>query len=263
MSHGTEHHLEEAEHAQHHAQDPFTTRVAMTMAIVAAALAGVTMLSHRSHNDTLRFQNDALRLQNETHHKEIKLKEEALSLQEDVTRLVAEAGEYRTQATDQWNYFQAKKNREYQYEALAEMLSVTAKDGVSAGKKADQLMEDWKKNGEKYKADTKKIEDEARAMDRKAKALREEAQLKRQEALEKQKAALELAAENKEHAEALHHSHEAHGMSNRFDFGELGVEMALVLCSVAVLTKRKSFWYGGIAVGVVGLVVGLTAFLAG
>jgi hypothetical protein len=38
MSHGTEHHLEEAEHAHHHAMDPFNARVAMTMAMIAAAL---------------------------------------------------------------------------------------------------------------------------------------------------------------------------------------------------------------------------------
>ena len=40
------------------------------------------------------------------------------------------------------------------------------------------------------------------------------------------------------------------------------VEFALVLCSVAVLTKRKEFWYAGIGFGLLGVVVALTG-LAG
>src|SRR4051812_34094187 len=71
MAHGTEHHLEEAHHAEHARHDPFDRRVAMTMAIVAAALACVTMLSHRAHNETLKNT---------------------------------------TEAANQWAYFQAKKN---------------------------------------------------------------------------------------------------------------------------------------------------------
>ena len=47
MSHGMEEHLEHAEHAQHAAHNPFDRRVAMSMAIVAAVLACVAMLSHR------------------------------------------------------------------------------------------------------------------------------------------------------------------------------------------------------------------------
>ena len=43
--------------------------------------------------------------------------------------------------------------------------------------------------------------------------------------------------------------------------GELGIELALVLCSVAVLTKRPGFWYSGMAFGLVGLAVSLSSFL--
>src|SRR5260370_12310655 len=93
MSHGTEEHLEHAQHAQHAdpaAHDPFFRRVAMTMAIVAAVLACITMLSHREHTETLRLQNEAT-----IHH---------------------------TQATDQWGYFQAQKNREHSYDVSAAIL---------------------------------------------------------------------------------------------------------------------------------------------
>ena len=57
MSHdSTEHHLEEAHHAGHASLDNFTRNVAMTMAIIAAGLAFITLLSHRQHNATLQLQ---------------------------------------------------------------------------------------------------------------------------------------------------------------------------------------------------------------
>ena len=89
MSQGTEHHVEEAEHAQHAARDPFDRRVALSMAIVAAALASVTLLSHRSHN-------------------EVTVK--------------------KTEESDAWNYYQAKKNRGYMYAADAELLAALSKE---------------------------------------------------------------------------------------------------------------------------------------
>ena len=55
----TAEHLEHVEHAEHAAHSPFDRRVAVTIAMVAAALACVTMFSHRAHNDTLRLQTEA------------------------------------------------------------------------------------------------------------------------------------------------------------------------------------------------------------
>jgi len=55
----TEHHLEHAEHAQHAAHSPFDRRVTMTIAIIAAMLACVTLLSHRAHNETLALEIEA------------------------------------------------------------------------------------------------------------------------------------------------------------------------------------------------------------
>jgi uncharacterized protein YlxW (UPF0749 family) len=49
----THEHLEHAEHAEHAAHSSFDRRVAVTVAITAALLAGVAMLGHRKHNDTL------------------------------------------------------------------------------------------------------------------------------------------------------------------------------------------------------------------
>ena len=198
MSQGTEHHIEEAEHAQHAAHHPFDKRVAMTMAIVAAALACVTLLSHRAHNEVLQDQMLA-------------------------------AGKI-TEASDQWAYYQAKKNREYMYEADAALLAVGAKDPAASDKAAGQIKE-WKEAAAKYKEETKEIEETARKLGETADAFRER-------------------------------SETAHVGGNFFDLGELGIELALILCSIAVLTKRRPFWMAGILAGVVGLVVATAGFFA-
>ena len=121
MSQGTEHHLEEAEHAQHAKHDPFDKRVALSMAIVAAALASVTLLSHRSH---------------------------------------AEVQVKKTEESDAWNYFQAKKNRGYMYAADADMLEALSRDAPDgdAGKKT-AVVKKWKESAEKYEKEAKEKED--------------------------------------------------------------------------------------------------------
>ena len=61
----THEHLEHAEHDAHHALDPFNQRVAVSMAIVAAILAAISMVGHRTHNKVLQLQGDANRLRTE------------------------------------------------------------------------------------------------------------------------------------------------------------------------------------------------------
>jgi Domain of unknown function (DUF4337) len=185
MSEGTEHHLEEAEHAQHAARDPFDRRVALSMAIVAAALASVTLLSHRSHN-------------------EVQVK--------------------KTEESDKWNYYQAKKNRGYMYAADAELLEALSKEapGSEGSAKTEKVTKEWKDIKKHYDDDAEKLQKEAEDLQ--------------------------------------HQGHIAHNSSNFFDLGELGIELALVLCSVALLAKRKAFWLIGIAVGALGFIVAMGGF---
>lgn len=248
MTHGAGPH-EEAEHAQHHSQDPFDRRVAMTMVIVAALLAAIRVAAHRAHNDTLRYQ-----IQANVHH---------------------------TQESDQWNFFQAKKGRQHLYESQSELLQALklmnktqaeqiknlvanikkaaaeeeeeeelaaaekkpdAANGKPAGKEkkrkkggkkgsVEEYVRDWADQAAGYKAESAEI----------------------QEAAKKQK---ELAEKDQQASEHWHHR------SNYFDMGELGVELALVLCSVAILSKRPGYWYGGMILGVIGVVVALLGFVA-
>src|SRR5436309_15610628 len=78
MTHGGPH--EEAEHVSHHAHDPFDRRVAMSMVVIAAVLATVKVLGHRTHNATLAYQ--------------------------------IKSGVAHTPESDTWNFFQSKKMRE-------------------------------------------------------------------------------------------------------------------------------------------------------
>ena len=47
--------------------------------------------------------------------------------------------------------------------------------------------------------------------------------------------------------------------ANRYDFGEAMLEMALIITSITLLTRRRPFWYVGLAFGLVGVIVALTA----
>jgi hypothetical protein len=48
---------------------------------------------------------------------------------------------------------------------------------------------------------------------------------------------------------------------NRFDAGEALLEIGLVICSMTLLTKKKLFWFSGMTVAAVGVVIAVTAFL--
>ncbi len=212
MSHGsTEHHLEHAEHTQHAAHDPFDRRVAMSMTIMAAILAGVTVLSHRAHTDTLR--------------------------------LATEAGALHTKATDAWNFYQAKNIRSQEYQAFLIMEELLAKDGVRQDDSAKALRGYWARKVDKYEG--KGFWNDFLAA---AKAGKD---------VEEHKGELHAMKENadklEENAKALENqSHELHGLATWIDLGHLGLELGLVFCAVAVLTKRKPFWLTGIVLAGVG-----------
>jgi hypothetical protein len=205
MPHGPEHHVEHAEHSAHAAHDPFDKRVTMTIAIVAALLAAVTLLSHRAHNKTLQLHSEA-------------------------TRLQAEAGILHNKATNQWGYYQAWNIREHAYRTNLENLAVLPHaPGTDAESKKAAAR--WKKQVYKYEKGLPGMEAEARKYMQEGDQLQQEAKKKLDE------------------AEHTHH------LGDRYDIAELGVEIGLVLCSLAVLTKKRGFWYSGMACGMVGVVL--------
>jgi uncharacterized membrane protein YcjF (UPF0283 family) len=205
MPHSPEHHIEHAEHAAHATRDPFDRNVTMTIAIVAAILACVTMLGHRAHTETLRLQGEAISLQ-------------------------TEASILHTRTTNKWAQYQAVNIRDHEYRAYLKLLAVMSPrpDTASVEKEAQA---EWQGQVSKYKKTLPGLMDEARELEERTKKKQEEAQ------------------------QRLHDSHLAHARADRFDYGELGVELGLVLCSLAVLTKRRGFWYSGIATTLAGVLV--------
>jgi hypothetical protein len=49
--------------------------------------------------------------------------------------------------------------------------------------------------------------------------------------------------------------------ANRFDLGEALLEMALVITSVTLITKRRGFWYFGLLVGTAGVATAVVGLL--
>ena len=127
--------------------DPFDRQVAMTMAIIAAVLACVTMLSHRAHDDSL-------------------------SLLAEANRLTTAANIHHTEASDQWGYYQAKNIRRHTDELFADLTTVVASKDAEAVAKLH----------EKYVAEADRYKDDQKELDTKARELQEEGELTRHKA---------------------------------------------------------------------------------
>jgi hypothetical protein len=153
------------------AGEPFEKRVALTMAILAASLAVVSVMGHMANTEEILNQQ---------------------------------------KASDQWSYYQAKSIRRYESEIARDVLL------ASKAPKADE----YEKNFVRYQKETDEIEKEA-------KGLEEDSHMKGRQ-------------------------------SFRFEIGEVFLEVAIVLASVAILTKRQLIWLGSVGVGLVGIVTAFT-----
>jgi hypothetical protein len=170
-----DHELEEAVEKAH---EPFDRKVGATMAIVAAALALVSVLGHLTTTEELLDQQ---------------------------------------KASDQWAYYQSKSIRRYQSEFAGDMLRVLpSAAAAAAGKKYDS-------NAQRYRGDTEEIRSKARELEH-------ESDVRGRQAL-------------------------------RFHFGEVFLEIAIVLSSLTLLTRRRSFWATSILASVIGAAVAVTATL--
>ena len=216
MSHGPEHEIEHAEHAVHATHDEFNRRVTMSIAIVAAVLACVAMLSHRAHNETLGLQGEAMALRTQASIKS-------------------------TEAANKWAYYQSKNTAKLLSEIVVDMLDVLPIP-------RNQFEED------KAKAIIKRYEE-------KIAHYKEEKLPKEKEAAEKlDKDALEKI---KESEEKIEESHVQHRRAERFDYGELGLQLGVVLCSLAILTRGRTFWFVGIISSAFGAAFALTGLFLG
>ena len=72
----------------------------------------------------------------------------------------------------------------------------------------------------------------------------------------------EERAEIKKHAEELQHeaTHDS-AINDRCDLASLMLQIAVVICSVAILSRWHAIWFAGLALGLAGAIAGATAFL--
>lgn len=120
-------HDHEIEHVAHHGGDDFTSRVAVLTAVLSTIGAIFGYMGGHSQNEALMFKN--------------------------------EAAIQKTSASNQWNYYQAKSNKQN----LAE-LSVTLTTGeAQAGFK--QAVQRYAKEKEDIKRDAEKLEEKAHEAD--------------------------------------------------------------------------------------------------
>lgn len=86
-----------------------------------------------------------------------------------------------------------------------------------------KVREDYQQEADRYKEEQKEIEAEARKLEEEVKL-----ELKR---------------------------------ADRFDLGEVFLEVALVITSITLLSRRRVFWMLGLCLGLIGIVVAVTGFL--
>ena len=48
---------------------------------------------------------------------------------------------------------------------------------------------------------------------------------------------------------------------DRYDAAEVILEIALIICSLTLLTRKRFFWFAGILVGIAGVAVGVSGYL--
>jgi hypothetical protein len=148
-----------------------------------------------------------------------------------------------TAAANQWGYFQAKSIKEHGYVLDKDLLSALTPAAVDPARR-DELLKGFDRKIAKYETEKKQI------------GFGEtDAQGTFQEIKDDQGKVIISAKQYEEEA--------AHGIriNDRCDQSSLLLQIAVILCSVAILVRMHSFWFIGMGIGAIGTVVGATAFL--
>jgi hypothetical protein len=217
----THEHLEHAEHAEHNSHDPFNQRVAVSMAIVAALLAAISMVGHRTHNKVLQLQNES-------------------------NRYRTEAATAEVEKSNLFAWYQSKRLRQASFQVSATSAELMPVTNEEARKKA---VAEWKKKANEYDQSNKGT-DPANPEGDNLPDLKRRGEEATARAAEAKKTAQVIRAE----AEHVHHQ------ADRFDVAHLSSEIGLVLCSIALLTRKKAYWFIGLGAAVVALGLTVSAY---
>lgn len=217
----THEHLEHAEHAEHHASDPFNQRVAVSMAIVAALLAGISMVGHRTHNKVLQLQSDS-------------------------NRFRTEAATAEVEKSNLFAWYQSRRLRQAQFENDADILdNVVVKDEAVSKKK----VAGWREKAAEYKKSNRGEDPRNPEGDNLPDLMR-----RGDEAGQRAVRAKDDAQKARDDAEHAHHQ------ADRLDIAHLAAEVGLVLCSIALLTKKRVYWFAGIGAALIAVALTVSAY---
>ncbi len=229
--------LEQAEDMAKEGQgDPFMTKVAMTMAIIAAAVATVGLMGDNKGDDVLESQGMA-------------------------NRLLTEAASLRVESSNTFSRYQSKKGRMEEKEHALAFTKLFAPAQGSEQVRAEYVKK-WEAYIESNRTSPKDIRIGEDGFPAKTADGKEDDTLG---------ALLVTGIRYKEMAdqkveEAAKFSHEAetaHNQGDKLDLGHLFLEFGLVLCTISVLTRRNLFWIAGVTVAVTGVGFAVQAFLIG
>lgn len=172
--------LNELHEQAEHGEHAKMIEVSFTMSVLAVLLAAATLLGHRAHTEETILSNDR---------------------------------------TDQYNFYQFKKERGVMAEQVSDTLAVLGADIKDEKARAglEKIKEKYDKRADKEKEDIDKINEKAKD-------------------IEKDK---DLVAHR----------------ADRYDLAEGFLEVALVICSLTLLTSNRAFWWAGMAIGAAGVVV--------
>jgi cation transport ATPase len=148
--------------------------------------------------------------------------------QSESLKLEVESGKAKTTAADEWAFYQAKNQREHLYQSMQEMAQIVPTTGDAQTKK--QAQERWQKQLDKYK----------------------------KELPEHKRKAEEHEADSQDLHKKSDHEHELAISTGR---GMLLLELGIVITSLAVLTKKRLFWWIGIVLGIAGVAYEASVFL--
>jgi len=171
--------LPESHHG--HDNDPMVLPVSLTVSIMAVLLATVSLLSHRAHTESLRFE---------------------------------------TRAASRWTQYQAKSIRLHEAHGFSDIVNLVASMDKEKG---DKLKEKYAKEVEHYESDKEDVSNEAKKLE--------------------------------------DERDRAGNQADRFDAAAEFLAIGLVICSITLLTKRKAYWFGGMLIAAVGIVLAVMGFV--
>jgi uncharacterized protein DUF4337 len=129
--------------------------------------------------------------------------------------------------TDQWAYYQAKNIRRHNDELFADLTTLVATKDAQA---AAALKEKYQAEADRYKDEQKELDAKARELENDGKVTRQEGGLISRKA-------------------------------DRFDLGEVFLEIALVITSITLLSGRRIYWHMGLFMAAAGILVACSAWL--